>query len=173
MDGNRQHPRDMESFSHHEHPTDGSVSVAQLQHLVQLLDESDVSEIEVKRAEEGMRLVLRKAEVRASDASELYQVLAPSTGSAASKPAPVDTRHTITAPLVGIFHPWSKPKGSASIAVGDHVKPGQLVGMIQSLNIINDVESPFGGCIVEILTQDGQAVEYGQQLVVIDSAEEA
>ncbi len=171
MDGNKQYPRDAAAFSHAEPQPGESVSVAQLRHLVQLLDESDVSEIEVRRSEEGMRLVLRKAEAHESDPTGTYQIQVPSTSS--STPAAVDTRHTVTSTLVGFFHPWSKPKGGAQISIGDRVKAGQLVGIIQSLNIINEVESPIAGRIVEILVQDGQAVEYGQQLVVIDSAEEA
>lgn len=170
MDGNRHYSYDMEPFSNSEHGSDEGISVSQLKHLVRLLDASDVSEIEVKRAHEGMHLVLRKASVQTSEDPGVYQVQLPSADSAS---APVETRHTITSALVGIYHPWSKPNGKQRISVGERVKVGQLVGMIQSLNVINEVETPFAGRITEILVQDGQAVEYGQQLVIVDSSEEA
>lgn len=167
MDGNRQYPYDMEPFSSDEH--DERISVSQLKHLVHLLDMSDVSEIEVKRAQEGMHLVLRKASGQSGENPGTYQVQPVSIEPITT---PAETRHTITSSLVGIYHPWSKPNGKQRISVGERVKVGQLVGMIQSLNVINEVETPFAGRITEILVQDGQAVEYGQQLVIIDSSEE-
>ncbi len=165
MDGNRQYPYDIEPFSNDEH--DERISVSQLKHLVHLLDMSDVSEIEVKRAEEGMHLVLRKASGQPGENTYQGQSV-----SAEPITTPAETRHTITSSLVGIYHPWSKPNGKQRISVGERVKVGQLVGMIQSLNVINEVETPFAGRITEIFVQDGQAVEYGQQLVIIDSSEE-
>ena len=59
------------------------------------------------------------------------------------------------------------------MAVGDRVKAGQLVATIQSLNVLNEVESPIAGRVTELLVQDGQAVEYGQPLMVIDNKEGA
>ena len=168
MDGNRQFPYDMETLSNGERPVPDRITTEQLQHLVRLLDSSDVSEIEVKRLNEGTRLVLRKA--RVPESNELQMVAAVDT--TATSVSPVETKHTIVAPLVGIFHTWAKPKGGALVAVGDRIKIGQLVGTIQSLNVINEVESAVAGRVSEILVQDGQAVEYGQQLMTIETSEE-
>jgi biotin carboxyl carrier protein len=77
----------------------------------------------------------------------------------------------VVAPLVGIFHPWLKPRGGTLVAVGDRVKIGQLVGTIESLNVFNEVETTVAGRVVEVHVQDGQPVEYGQVLVTIESAE--
>jgi acetyl-CoA carboxylase biotin carboxyl carrier protein len=149
------------------------MSVAQIQGLVQLLDRSDVSELEVKRAGEGMHLVLRK--VKAPDGSVVageVAHLASSNGAApANESAAPTQQHTITAPLVGVFHPWLKPRGGTLVAVGDRVKAGQLVGTIESLNVFNEVETTKAGRVVEVHVQDGQPVEYGQVLVTIDGAE--
>lgn len=171
MDSNRRHSHDNDA------PSVERVSTAQLQHLVRLLDESDVSEIEVKRPQQHMRLVLRKVKANTQQqATGDYQVVASSLNGAAStaheSSAAVDPKHTVTAPLVGIFHSWAKPKGKPVVAVGDHVKVGQIVGTIQSLNVISEVESPVAGRVEELLVQDGQPVEYGQHLVVIDMSEE-
>ncbi|HTI14258.1 MAG TPA: biotin/lipoyl-containing protein [Dictyobacter sp.] len=171
MNGNRQYPYNVEEISNEEPTTAERLSVEQLERLVQLIDGSDVAEIEVKRPEMGMRLVLRKAKGTEQVSGELLEI-AP-VSAEGSKVAPVDTKHTITAPLVGIFHSWAKPKGKAIIQVGDVIKEGQLVGTIQSLNVLNEVESPTAGRVVEILVQDGQGVEYGQPLVIVDSAEGA
>ena len=152
-----------------------NMSIEQLQRLVQLLDHSDVSEIELKRIKEGTRLVLRKAKASESTDMHTQQIMLPLSSSAKSTeiiPA-VETTHHVVAPLVGIFHTWAKPKGGTLVAVGDIVKTGQLFGTIQSLNVMNEVETSKAGRVVDILVQEGQAVEYGQHLMTIDSAKGA
>jgi acetyl-CoA carboxylase biotin carboxyl carrier protein len=175
MSENWQDSYDVESDSERE--AQESISVEQLRHLVQLLDQSDVSEIELKRASEGTRLVLRKAKAPES-VNVLAQPMAiPTTNggtdTSSKPPAPVETKQTVVAPLVGIFHVWAKPKGAALVVVGDRVKAGQLVGTISSLNVLNEVETSKAGRVVEILVQEGQAVEYGQPLMYIETAEGA
>lgn len=169
---------DIETIASKENRCVERVSIGQLRHLVQLLDASDVAEIEVNRAEEGLRLVMRKARAQESGvtgvaAAGVYQVADVVDEASTSDSEPVESRHTITSPLVGIFHTWAKPKGKALVSVGDHVKVGQRVGTIQSLNVLNEVETTIAGRVVEVLVQEGQAVEYGQHLLVIDSSEEA
>ncbi len=152
------------------------ISIEHLQRLVRLLDQSDVSELEVKRPEEGTRLVLRKvkaAEVNGQPGGAMPTLQANTpTAASPSVATPRETKHTIVAHLVGIFHAWGKPKGGVLVTVGDQVKAGQLVATIESLNVINEVETPIAGRFVEILVQEGQPVEYGQPLMVIDSAGE-
>lgn len=149
------------------------ISMAQIQGLVRLLDRSDISELEVKRASEGVHLVLRK--VKAQDgailAGEVVSAVAGESGEAAG----AANRQTVVAPLVGLFHPWLKPRGGTLVAIGDRVKPGQLVGTIESLNVLNEIETVVAGRVLEIHVQDGQPVEYGQVLVTIEivEAEEA
>src|SRR5579864_8023516 len=121
MNSNRRYSRDDDTVSIEQ------VSTAQLQHLVRLLDKSDVSEIEVKRPQDRMRLVLKKVKANAQSTVSDYQALIPSLNGATSEEhestgASVDLQHTVTAPLVGIFHFWAKPKGKPVVAIGDHVK---------------------------------------------------
>jgi acetyl-CoA carboxylase biotin carboxyl carrier protein len=164
---------DLTEEPHHQ----AHVSVAQLKHLVHLLDESDVSEVEVRRPQDGLRLVLRKVRTEQKQSTGELHVQTPSPNGASeveheASASAVDTKHIITAPLVGVFHTWAKPKGKPVVTVGEHVKVGQMVGTIQSLNVISEVESPFAGRVMEFFATDGQPVEYGQQLVIIDSSEE-
>lgn len=144
------------------------VDIDQLKRLVRLLDQSDVSEIELKRASEGLRLVLRKPVMNEEVTG---QTIAAIESVEASEP--VETQGKVVAPLVGLFHPWAKPKGKPVINVGDRIKVGQTVATIESLNVLNDVESPLSGQVVEVLVQDGQPVEYGQPLMVVEQSEEA
>jgi acetyl-CoA carboxylase biotin carboxyl carrier protein len=175
VDGNREFSQNSKANTYEEHGIAERVSVKHLQRLVHLLDGSDVSEIEVKCADTGMHLVLRKAKAHSQTESGDYQfpsVLAASAGSAVVT-EPVEKKHTVTASLVGIYHSWAKPKAPPLIKVGDRVKIGQVVGTIQSLNVLNEVESLVAGRVVEIFVQDGQPVEYGQPLMTIDSSEES
>lgn len=165
LDGNRQAVKSVEALTREEQHTAENISIEQLQRLVWLLDKSDVSEIEVRRAEEGTHLVLRKAKTTGNVAIQVSNVAIVAEESEIL----VETKYTVVASLVGIFHSWAKPRGGVLIAVGDHVIVGQLVGTIQSLNIMNDVESPVAGHVTEILVQDGQPVEYGQPLMIIET----
>ena len=168
MDGNGQYPYEVEASSADEQNTTENISVEQLRRLVRLLDGSDVSEIEVKHAQ-STHLVLRKA--RVSESSEQTVMIASSATNAAKTVQ--ETKLPVTSPLVGIFHVWARPRGGALVAVGDHVKAGQLVGTIQSLNVLNEVETAVAGQVIEIFVQDGQPVEYGQPLMIVDSSQEA
>jgi acetyl-CoA carboxylase biotin carboxyl carrier protein len=169
MNGNGQHELDSSLLIAHEHETSSErISIAQLQHLVRLLDSTEVSELEVKRTASGTRLLLRKA--HSSESLPLLPVTLAETRVEA--PPLVETKHTVVAPLVGIFHTWAKPKGKSLVSVGDRIKVGQLVGTILSLNVINEVESVLAGRVSELLVQDGQPVEYGQPLLVLDTIEE-
>jgi acetyl-CoA carboxylase biotin carboxyl carrier protein len=145
------------------------ISIEQLQHLVHLLDNSDVSELELKRAGEGTRLVLRKVQAPEGSNRTIESQFVPAASSSAPAGETKETEHKVLALLVGTFHVWAKPRGGALVAVGDRVKAGQLVGTIESLNVLNEVETAVAGCVAEICVQDGQPVEYGQLLMTIDS----
>jgi len=173
MDGNWHDPDDRGLNSKGEYEPSQNISVEQLRHLVQSLDHSDVSEIELKRDNEGTRLVLRKAKAPERADIQAQQMLLPLSSASTSTEitSVAETKHHVVAPLVGIFHTWARPKGGTLVAIGDSVKAGQLVGTIQSLNVMNEVETSKAGRVVDILVQEGQAVEYGQHLMTIDSVE--
>jgi acetyl-CoA carboxylase biotin carboxyl carrier protein len=145
------------------------VSIAQIQRLVRLLDNSDVSELELKQPGEGIHLVLRK--VKTSDGSVQAVVGEDAGVGDGAKAADAAGEVKVVASLVGIFHPWLKPRGGTLAAVGDRVKAGQLVGTIESLNVLTEVETTLAGRVVEIYVEDGQPVEYGQVLMTIEPAE--
>ena len=146
----------------------GLTSLDQLRHLVHLLDQSDVSELELKQPGEGTRLILRKITAPSGSGMFMSGTALASPAQEISPAAPEETRSFVSAHLVGIFHRWARPKGGTLVAVGNHVKVGQLVATIESLDIINEVESPIAGKVVEILVQEGQPVEYGQHLLALE-----
>lgn len=174
MDGNQRSSYNSGSHSRNRERGDseGSMDIEQLRDLVRLLDRSEVSELEIKQSNGGTRLVLRKAKAPEGSSG---QTLVPAALPVSEEQAtgPKETKHTVVAPLVGVFHTWARPEGKALVASGDQVKVGQRVGTIQSLNVLNEVESHIAGRISEILVHDGQPVEYGQPLMTIESVEEA
>lgn len=169
MDGSRRASSQLERLPEEVQQETEQISIEHLTHLVKVLDKSDVSEIEVKHSGTGTHLVLRKARAGESAAISVSEPVAEVADSSVSAPP----QHTVTAPLVGIFHTWTKPKGKALVAVGDKVKAGQLVGSIQSLNVLYEVEASAAGCVLDLLVEDGQPVEYGQALMTLETAEEA
>src|SRR5579859_2044032 len=97
------------------------LSIDQVQHLIRLIDQSDVAEIEVRHASKHARFVLRKA------GAPVEHVIEPSSVPEAASAPPNQPHYTVTAPLVGLFHCWSKTKEKLSIAVGECVKQGQHI----------------------------------------------
>lgn len=155
----------------------GSISVEQVRRLIQMMDASDVHELTIERESEGLRLTLRKPTPIFGGASYMAAEAAENAAAdvdgheAAVEPTPVvpDTLQKVTATLVGIFRVSLKRGAKAAVAEGDQVRLGQIVGAIEALNVMNEVETPVGGRVVEIVAKDGQPVEYGQHLITIDT----
>jgi biotin carboxyl carrier protein len=139
------------------------ISIGQLQHLVRLLERSDIAELQVKHGLKKASLKLRKAQPLTGESAQVEIVSEPEESHSESP------RHMLIASHVGVFHAWSRSKDKPLAEVGDVVQEGQQVGVIRSLDIPNEVEAPIAGRISEIFVQDGQPVEYGQPLMAIDN----
>jgi acetyl-CoA carboxylase biotin carboxyl carrier protein len=156
------------------------ISVEQVRRLIQMMDTTDVHELTIERENEGLRLTLRKptpvvgaAPLAAAlgDESALANGAVQEAAPESAEPAPVvqDTLQKVTATLVGTFRVSLKRGAKAAVSVGSQVRVGQIVGAIEALNVMNEVETPVAGRVVEIVVKDGQPVEYGQHLMTIDS----
>lgn len=144
-----------------------TLSLVEIERLSDLVSQSDITHLSVKIGEASV--VLRKAPpvlVSAPVVGEALPPLEPVTGGDAGISAP-ETGTWVTAPMVGVFHPAKK-----AVSVGNMVQPGQVVGLIESMKLMNDVTAEFGGRVVEIIVENGQPVQYGQRLFHL-SAEEA
>jgi len=162
MKSNRQHPYSIERPDGQRAVGEECITIEQLHHLVRLIDQSDVAELEVKHVATNARVMLRKATPLESVAVQAEVATLPEEAPSLREQA----HYTITAPLVGLFR-RSIAKASPLLIVGDNVKEGQHIGSIQSLNIPNEVEAPVTGRIIEILVEDNQPVEYGQPLLTL------
>jgi acetyl-CoA carboxylase biotin carboxyl carrier protein len=133
--------------------------------LGSVLAEHDLSEVEVRWGEVRVR-VQRSAPVTAAPAGAVTAPAAPALPGAADVGSPALV--TIEAPMVGTFYRASSPTAEPYVREGDLVKHGQIVGIIEAMKLMNEIESKVSGRIAKILVENGQPVEYGQPLFLID-----
>lgn len=146
------------------------MDLRKLKTLIDLVSESNVSELEITEAEGKIRIVKGGGAVVQHFAPvgqpvSLAPVAAPE---AAVVAAPVETGHTVKSPMVGTFYRSASPGAKFFVELGDVVKEGQTLCIIEAMKILNEIESDKSGTVRRILTDNGQAVEYGQPLFIID-----
>jgi acetyl-CoA carboxylase biotin carboxyl carrier protein len=148
------------------------LSLAEVRQLIALLNSTDLTEISLARPANGMKLVLRRTSEPATVATPLavpapLAAALPAAPAAAAAPAE-PAYEPVTAPLVGVFYPSVKPGQKPLVSIGDKIREGQVIGAIETLRVMNEVESRVSGRVVEIRVTPGQAVEYGQTLLLVE-----
>jgi acetyl-CoA carboxylase biotin carboxyl carrier protein len=156
------------------------MDLRKLKTLIDLVSESGISELEVTEGEGKVRIVKNAAPVY-MQAPQQYapQVQAPSapgmsagadagaSAGAATPAASAPQGHIVTSPMVGSFYRAPSPGADPFVQVGDTVKEGQTICIIEAMKLLNEIEADKSGVVKEILVENGQAVEYGQPLFVI------
>jgi acetyl-CoA carboxylase biotin carboxyl carrier protein len=147
------------------------MDLRKLKTLIDLVSESNVSELEITEAEGKVRIVKGGGPVTQSAAVPNISPppnaqLAPVAPSPAVAPAP--TGHVIKSPMVGTFYRSASPGAKPFVEIGSAVKEGETVCIIEAMKILNEIETDKAGTIVQILCENGQAVEYGQPLFVVE-----
>ncbi|PFH27235.1 MULTISPECIES: acetyl-CoA carboxylase biotin carboxyl carrier protein [Burkholderia] len=154
------------------------MDLRKLKTLIDLVSESGISELEVTEGEGKVRIVKNAPPVYVQQTAGFApQVSAPAPSAAlptegaaasagAAAPA-VPQGHVVTSPMVGTFYRAPSPGADPFTQVGDTVKEGQTICIIEAMKLLNEIESDKAGVIKEILVENGQAVEYGQPLFVI------
>ncbi|WP_455554361.1 acetyl-CoA carboxylase biotin carboxyl carrier protein [Comamonas sp.] len=154
------------------------MDLRKLKTLIDLVSESNVSELEITEAEGKVRIVKSggnvvqqfvAAPVQAApvQAAAPAAVAAPAAEAAAPAAAAV-SGHQVKSPMVGTFYRASSPGAKAFVEVGDQVKEGETLCIIEAMKILNEIEADKSGVVTRILADNGQAVEYGQALFVIE-----
>lgn len=151
------------------------MDLRKLKTLIDLVSESNVSELEITEAEGKVRIVKGgPAQVQAAYQPMPMQAAAPAPALAPAAPAPAAAApeapkgHTVKSPMVGTFYRASAPGAKSFVEVGSQVKEGETVCIIEAMKILNEIEADKAGTITQILCENGQAVEYGQPLFVIE-----
>ena len=148
------------------------MDLRKLKTLIDLVSESNVSELEITEAEGKVRIVKGGGAMvqhyAAPTPTIMPAAVAAQVAEAVVAPVPVATGHTVKSPMVGTFYRSASPGAKAFVEVGDVVKTGQTVCIIEAMKILNEIESDQSGTVTKILCDNGQAVEYGQPLFVIE-----
>ena len=157
------------------------MDIRKVKKLIELLDESGIAEIEITEGEESVRIsryaqgaaVAPVAAPVAPVAAAAPPVAAQATPQAESEAAPVATPvdedgYVVTAPMVGTFYSSSSPGAAPYVQVGDRINEGDTLCIIEAMKMMNQIEADVSGVVKSIRVQNGEPVEYGQTLIVID-----
>jgi acetyl-CoA carboxylase biotin carboxyl carrier protein len=153
------------------------MDLRKLKTLIDLVAESGIAEIEVTEGEDKVRIVKHNpvaapAPMPAPAPATVYAAPAPtaagSATAAAPAPAPEEPKgHVVKSPMVGTFYRAASPGAKPFVELGQAVKPGDTLCIIEAMKLLNEIEAEVAGTVKEILVENGQAVEYGQPLFVI------
>ena len=152
------------------------MDLRKLKTLIDLVSDSNVSELEITEAEGTVRIVKSApapvAMVTQMAAPAPVAVAAPVAAAPAPAAAPVieaaPAGHTVKSPMVGTFYRSSSPGAKSFAEVGQQVKEGETICIIEAMKILNEIEADKAGTITKILAENGQAVEYGAPLFIIE-----
>jgi acetyl-CoA carboxylase biotin carboxyl carrier protein len=150
------------------------MDLRKLKTLIDLVSESNISELEITEADGKVRIV--KADARptvmmapAPMAMATGPVGAPAGAAApAVAAAPVETGHVVKSPMVGTFYRASSPGAKPMAEVGQQVKEGEPICIIEAMKIMNEIEADKSGTVTKVMVENGQAVEFGQPLFIIE-----
>jgi acetyl-CoA carboxylase biotin carboxyl carrier protein len=158
------------------------MDIRKIKKLIELLEESGIAEIEIKEGEEAVRI----SRMPAAGSAPMYpqyahmgnlpmamapQIEAPAKAAPAiegpaAKPKP--NEHVITAPMVGTFYASPSPGAKAFIEIGDEIKVGQVLCIIEAMKMMNQIEADKAGKVTSIMARNGDPVEFGQPLFVVE-----
>lgn len=148
------------------------MDLRKLKTLIDLVSESNVHELEITEAEGKIRIVKGGGAVvhthvaPAAMAAPVPVAAAPAAVTVAAPP--VETGHVVKSPMVGTFYRAASPGAKSFVEIGSAIKAGDTICIIEAMKILNEIEADKAGIVTKILCDNGQAVEYGQPLFLID-----
>jgi len=152
------------------------MDLRKLKTLIDLVSESNISELEITEADGKVRIVkadpAAAAQTHYAPAAPMPVAMAPAAAAPASVAAPVappvEVGHTVKSPMVGTFYRSANPGSKPFVELGDAIKEGEPICIIEAMKIMNEIEADKSGTITRILCENGQAVEFGQPLFIIE-----
>ena len=149
------------------------MDIRKVKKLIELLEESGISEIEISEGEESVR-ISRYPKPGSSTALAPAAVAPPAPAAPAAAAAPAEPAappvrgQQVTAPMVGTFYSGPSPGSKPFVDIGTEVKPGDTLCVIEAMKMMNQIESEFAGRVVSVLVENGKPVEFGQPLFIIE-----
>ncbi len=143
------------------------MDIRKIKKLIDLLAESDVAEIEIREGEELLRISRNWPSSGVQCAPMMVTTAGRELVPTAAATPPARTGHIVTSPMVGTFYRSPSPGTKAFIEIGQSVNVGDTLCIIEAMKMLNQIESDKAGIVIEILVENGQPVEYGEELFVI------
>ncbi len=151
------------------------MDIRKVKKLIELLEESGISELEISEGEESVRisrhprLAMPPPVTVGGPMSQPAPVASPATpATAAGEHKPRNDEHTVTSPMVGTYYSASSPGSKPFIEIGMEIKVGQILCIIEAMKMMNQIESDKAGRVTAILAKNGEPVEFGQPLFIIE-----
>lgn len=154
------------------------MDIRKVKKLIELLEESGISELEISEGEESVRISryqrvpMPPPVAMANPMTQPAPIAAPAAPAAPATSAgehkPRDDEHTVTSPMVGTYYSASTPGGKAFVEIGMEIKVGQILCIIEAMKMMNQIESDKAGRVTAILAKNGEPVEFGQPLFIIE-----
>jgi acetyl-CoA carboxylase biotin carboxyl carrier protein len=154
------------------------LDIRKVKKLIELLEESGIAEIEIKEGEEAVRISrmptggfvthMQAPMMQAAPPPALAAPVAPSAAAPAAPAARHANEHVVAAPMVGTFYASATPGAKPFVEIGTEVKEGQVLCIIEAMKMMNQIESDKAGKVTAIMATNGDPVEFGQPLFVIE-----
>jgi acetyl-CoA carboxylase biotin carboxyl carrier protein len=152
------------------------MDIRKVKKLIELLDESGIAEIEITEGEESVRISRYAPGVPAAAPAPVAMAAPVAAAPAAPLAAPAavvaaepeEDGYEVTAPMVGTFYAASSPGAAPYVQVGDRVNEGDTLCIIEAMKMMNQIEADVSGAVKSIRLQNGEPVEFGQTMIVID-----
>jgi acetyl-CoA carboxylase biotin carboxyl carrier protein len=151
------------------------MDIRKVKKLIELLEESGISELEISEGEESVRISRHPRmgmQVAAQPTPVMHApaaaVAAPSPAAAAAERAARNDEHTVTSPMVGTYYASASPGAKPFVEIGSEIKVGQILCIIEAMKMMNQIESDKEGRVTAMLAKNGEPVEFGQPLFIIE-----
>ena len=146
------------------------MDIRKVKKLIEMLEASDLEELEITEGEESVKLVKRSAQINSSSEVQ-QQITTPKTDGNKEQfigEVPEEVLgEQITSPMVGTFYTSSSPGAEAFVKIGDQVNEGDVVCIVEAMKMMNEIKSDFSGTVSKILVENSDPVEFGQPLFII------
>ena len=151
------------------------MDIRKVKKLIELLEESGISELEISEGEESVRIsrhprtAMQAPMAPCMPLAMTAQAQAPATpATSAGEHKPRNNDNTVTSPMVGTYYSASAPGAKTFVEIGDEIKVGQILCIIEAMKMMNQIESDKAGRVTSILAKNGDPVEFGQPLFTVE-----
>jgi acetyl-CoA carboxylase biotin carboxyl carrier protein len=151
------------------------MDIRKVKKLIELLEESGISELEISEGEESVRIsrhprmAMQAPVTMAGPPAHAAPVsLAATPATAAGEHKPRNDEHTVTSPMVGTYYSAASPGAKPFVEIGSEIKVGQILCIIEAMKMMNQIESDKAGRVTAMLAKNGEPVEFGQPLFIVE-----